>query len=84
MTTLENALGSSPEKALAVPLLRQELIDTQDRFKGDMDESHAEFERLYTLVQWALALIMTIILGIGAMFLSRGKEATAQIVKEPR
>ena len=74
MAVLESSLMNSPEKALALPLLKQQISDTQDRFRGELDESHAEFGRLYTLVEWALGLIATIILGLGGFFLTRGKE----------
>ena len=75
VSTLESALNTSPEKAVAVPILRQQLTDTQDRFKNDMDETHAEFGRLYALVQWAFALIVTIILGFCGVLLAQVKSS---------
>jgi hypothetical protein len=74
MSALENALANSPEKALTLPLLKQQLMDEQDRIRGDFDEINAEFGRLYTMVQWAIGLIMTVILGLTAFVIRRPGE----------
>jgi hypothetical protein len=67
ITTLENALLQTPEKALAVPLLRQQLIDIEDKDKGDSENIHGEINRLYGMMQWFLGLMITLIIGVGGL-----------------
>ena len=67
ISILENALLQTPEKALAVPLLRQQLIDIEDKDKGDSDNIHGEINRLYGMMQWFLGLMITLIIGVGGL-----------------
>jgi hypothetical protein len=74
MSALEGALINSPEKALALPLMKQQLVDTQDRVRSDIDGMRAEFGRLFTTVQWALGLIITVILGLAGLIIKKPGE----------
>lgn len=67
ITTLESALLQTPEKALAVPLLRQQLVDIEDKDKGDSESIHGEIGRLYGMMQWFLGLMITLIIGVGGL-----------------
>jgi chromosome segregation ATPase len=64
MGKLEEALETTPEKALSTVMLRQRLDTLQDRTRGDIDNIHGEIGRLYTLTQWFIGLIFTIALGM--------------------
>jgi hypothetical protein len=67
LTALEGALLQSPEKAIAVPLLHQQLIDIEDKNKGDAENVHGEINRLYGMMQWFLGLMTTLIIGVGGL-----------------
>jgi hypothetical protein len=67
MAALETAILQTPEKAVAIPLLRQQLVDLQDRTHRDVDGVRGEIGRLYTMLQWLLGLMVTIIIGIGGL-----------------
>jgi Mg2+ and Co2+ transporter CorA len=61
---LEEALETSPEKALSTVMIKQRLDALQDRTHGDIDSIHGEIGRLFTLTQWFIGLIFTIALGL--------------------
>jgi len=61
---LETALMASPEKAVAVPMLKQEIDSLQDRTHSDLDGIRGEIGRLFTLTQWFIGLMFTIALGM--------------------
>lgn len=67
LTALETALLQTPEKAVALPLLRQQLNDIQDKAKGDSDSLHSEINHLYGMMQWFLGLMITLIIGVGGL-----------------
>jgi uncharacterized coiled-coil protein SlyX len=64
---LEDALLQTPEKAVALPLLRQQLSDIQDKAKSDSDSLRAEINHLYGMMQWFLGLMITLIIGVGGL-----------------
>jgi hypothetical protein len=67
LTALEGALLQSPEKAIALPLLRQQLADIQEKNRGDEDNINGEINRLYGMMQWFLGLMITLIIGVGGL-----------------
>lgn len=67
LSALEGALLQSPEKAIAVPLLHQQLTDIEDKNKGDAENIHGEINRLYGMMQWFLGLMITLIIGVGGL-----------------
>jgi hypothetical protein len=64
LSALESALMTSPEKAVAVPMLKQEIDGLQDRTRSDLDGIRGEIGRLFTLTQWFIGLMFTIALGM--------------------
>ncbi len=70
MGTLENVLANTPEKALALPMLRQQVDSLQDRTHSDLEGVRGEIGRLFTLTQWFIALMFTIALGVFGLALS--------------
>lgn len=67
LAALETAIVQTPEKAISLPLLRQQLTDMQDKSKGDSDALHGEIGRLYGIMQWFLGLMVTLIIGVGTL-----------------
>ena len=61
---LEGALMNSPEKALALPLLKEQVDSLQDHTHGDIDAVRGEINRLFGLTQWFIGLMFTIALGV--------------------
>lgn len=70
MGTLENALANTPEKALALPMLKQEVDNLQDRTHSDFEGVRGEIGRLFTLTQWFIGLMFTTALGVFGLALS--------------
>jgi hypothetical protein len=80
LSGLESALMTTPEKALAVPMLKQQVDTLQDRTHSDLDSVRGEIGRLFTLTQWFIGLMFTIALGVFGLALSslrRSSEKTA-------
>jgi hypothetical protein len=76
ITALEGALLQTPEKALALPLLRQQLVDIEDKDKGDSENIHGEISRLYGMMQWFLGLMITLIIGVGGLVANSFRQNT--------
>jgi hypothetical protein len=62
--SLEAAILSTPEKAVALPMLKQQMDMLQDRNRTDIDGLRGEMGRLFTLVQWCIGLMFTIGLAV--------------------
>jgi hypothetical protein len=78
MSVLENSLMASPEKAVAVPILKQQLDSLQDRTHSDLDGIRSEIGRLFTLTQWFIGLMFTIALGMFGLSFNLRKVAPAK------
>jgi hypothetical protein len=72
-SALEASLSQSPEKAVALPLLKQQITDMQEKDRGDLDNVHGEIGRLYTMMQWFLGLMLTLIIGVGGLIVNNLK-----------
>jgi hypothetical protein len=84
LSALESALMTSPEKAVAVPMLKQEVDSLQDRTHSDLDAIRGEIGRLFTLTQWFIGLMFTIALGMfGLSFNLRKASAPAAGDEKP-
>lgn len=64
LSGLEAAILTTPEKAVAVPMLKQEVDSLQDRTRSDLDGIRSEISRLFALTQWFIGLMFTIALGM--------------------
>lgn len=62
--TLDDAIGLSPDKALAVPLLRKDLDNLKDSYRRDFDSTQGEINRVYDQNKWFLGLMFTMALGL--------------------
>ncbi len=70
LTSLEGALQATPEKAVALPLLGQEVSDLRGETQRDIDNIHAQIGSLFTISEWALGLTVTLTLGLASLFLA--------------
>lgn len=64
MKMLDDAIGQSPDRALAVPLLRKDLDNLKDSYHRDLDNTQAEINRVYDQNKWFLGLMFTMALGL--------------------
>ena len=68
--SLESALVESPDKALAVPLMRKDISDLDLRYKEGRLASKSEFDRLYSQQTWMLSGIGTVLLAVAGASLT--------------
>jgi hypothetical protein len=61
---LNDAIGQSPEKALAVPMLRKDLDNLRDSYHHDLDSIQSEISRVYDQNKWFIGLMLTMALGL--------------------
>jgi hypothetical protein len=71
---LEEALSATPEKALAVPLLRKELDAAVARLAEQGANTAKEMDRLYSVLLWVLGVLATAALGAGGAAFALLKE----------
>ena len=81
---LETTLMTTPEKAVAVPMLKQQIDTLQDRSHADLDSVRGEIGRLFTMTQWFIGLMFTIALGVFGLALSNLKKATEKQPEKER
>jgi len=60
---LNDALGSNPEKAIALPLVKKDLEDLRNSTQRDLDALRGEMTRGYDLNKWLIGLILAAVLG---------------------
>lgn len=61
---LTDAVGQSPEKALAVPLLRKDMDNLREGYRHDLDATQSEMNRVYDLTKWFLGTVVTMALAL--------------------
>jgi hypothetical protein len=61
---LEDAIQQSPEKTLAVPLLKKDMDNLKDSYHHDLDNTQAEINRVYDQNKWFIGLMFTMALGL--------------------
>lgn len=84
LSALEEALSDSPEKALSVPLLRQQMVDAQEKSKGEAEALQADLSRLYGQMQWFFGLMITTTLSVTGLALNAFRQAAERKAKESR
>jgi FtsZ-binding cell division protein ZapB len=70
LDVLEKGLLDSPEKALSVPLLRNDLENLKLGYKQDMDNMAKGIDRVYDQNKWFLGLMFTMAVGLIAIAIS--------------
>lgn len=63
MKALEDAIQESPEKSLAIPLLRKDIETMQTRLEDSKKDQQLHNEQLYSLLVWVIG-------GIGALLIA--------------
>lgn len=81
LSSLETSIMSTPEKAVAVPMLKQQVDALQDRTHSDLDGIRGEIGRLFTLTQWFIGLMFTIALGMFGLSFNLRKAAVSSSEK---
>jgi len=64
LSSLEKAIKDSPEKALAIPLMRKDIDESTRRLEEYRSANHSEIERLYDQQKWMLGGIGTVLLAV--------------------
>ncbi len=77
LSSLETSIMATPEKAVAVPMLKQQVDALQDRTHSDLDGIRGEIGRLFTLTQWFIGLMFTIALGMFGLSFNLRKAAAS-------
>ena len=62
--TLENGLFANPEKALSVPLLRNDLENLKQAYKNDIETMVRNTDRVYDQNKWFIGLMFTMAIGL--------------------
>jgi chromosome segregation ATPase len=75
LASLEGALQATPEKAVALPLLGQQVSDLRGETQRDIDSIHADIGSLFTISEWAIGLTVTLTLGLASLFLAIYRKA---------
>lgn len=70
INALEVALTLDPAKALAVPILRKDLDNTDKSLRSEITQTRVEIERMYDQNKWFIALMFTIALSVLGMSVS--------------
>lgn len=84
LAALESAILQTPEKAVAIPVMRQQIADLKDKYQSDNDAMHAEIGRLYTMMSIFFGSIVALIIGVGGLYFSVFKQrAETQSRTEP-
>jgi hypothetical protein len=63
LNNLNVALTNSPDKALAMPLLRKDLDDMKANTQHDLDSLRTEMTRAYDLNKWIIGFLLAAVLG---------------------
>lgn len=67
LEALENAITEDPAKALAVPILRKDLDNTEESLKAELLQTKSEIDRMYDQNKWFIGLMFTIALSVLGM-----------------
>jgi hypothetical protein len=61
---LEKAILDDPEKALSIPILRNDIAATKTAYGSEMNALRGEIARIYDLNKWFVGLMFSMALGI--------------------
>lgn len=72
---LNAAIQQTPDKALAVPLLRKDFENMRDMYRHDLDNTQNEINRVYDQNKWFIGLMFTMAIGIIGLAVSNFLQA---------
>ncbi len=64
LSGIEAAVVESPDKALAVPMLRKDIENLRASYQSEISAAREEVNRLYDLNKWFIGLMITMAIGI--------------------
>lgn len=67
---LTDAVGLTPEKALAVPLLSKDMDNLREGYRHDLDATQSEMNRVYDMNKWFLSTVVTMALALVGLAIS--------------
>lgn len=67
---IEDALTVKPLEALAIPMLRKDLDNTEKTLRAELTQTRLEIERMYDQNKWFIGLMFTIALSVLGMAIS--------------
>jgi hypothetical protein len=70
LAALEAALTLDPAKALAIPILRKDLDNTEKNLRAELLQTKSEIDRIYDQNKWFLGLMFTMALSVLGMAVS--------------
>lgn len=82
LTGLENAITASPEKSLAIPMLRKDLDTLEKTIIDQRAAIKGELERLYDFNKWFFGLIATMALSTVGIAVANAFKAFRKEAKE--
>lgn len=66
---INNTIMASPEKALAIPLLRRDVLSLQQHYEHTIQSLESDIEQTYSTMKWVIGTIVFGILGISTSVL---------------
>lgn len=70
MKALDDAIGQSPDKALAVPLLQRDVDNMRESNREELVSTQAEIDRVYDQNKWFIGLMFTMAVGLVTLAVS--------------
>jgi len=70
VSELREAIGQSPEKALAIPMLRKDVENFREGYRRDLEATQSEINRVYDQNKWFLGLVATMALAMISLAVS--------------
>ena len=64
---LNDAVGQSPEKSLAVPMLKRDIDNLRESSQRDLDATQLEIGRVHDIMKWFLGTVITMPLSLIAL-----------------
>ena len=83
ISVIEQAVLDSPERALQLTLLRQEMDDIKSGYEKDLQNTRQEIDRVYDLSKWFIGLMFTMAIGLISMSVSNFLKKPEAVSKEP-
>ena len=79
LDSLEKSILDSPEKALSVPLLRQNLESFKQGYLRDSSEATREIDRIYDQNKWFIGLMFSMAIGLVGLGISNFVQARRKV-----